>query len=124
VNCLRNVIDVEKDQPVEGSLNSIGALDIRLFQRSDERLENGQPRGNDKGALEGGEGIKPVARRILELLSLGFYRFMRENGKIEKDGKAPAGAKRILLGINKASLSTDSFISAASRLQPAGGLPR
>jgi DNA-directed RNA polymerase subunit beta' len=43
-----------------------------------------------------------------------FYRFMRENAKLEKDGKAPAGAKRILLGITKASLSTDSFISAAS----------
>ena len=43
-----------------------------------------------------------------------FYRFMRENVKLEKEGKAPAGAKRILLGITKASLSTDSFISAAS----------
>ena len=43
-----------------------------------------------------------------------FYRFMRENGKLEAAGKAPAGAKRILLGITKASLSTDSFISAAS----------
>ena len=46
--------------------------------------------------------------------SLGFYRFMRENGKLEAAGKLPAGAKRILLGITKASLSTDSFISAAS----------
>ncbi len=55
---------------------------------------------------------------------LGFYRFMRENGKLEAASKAPAGAKRILLGITKASLSTDSFISAASRLQPANGLPR
>ena len=43
-----------------------------------------------------------------------FYRFMRENAKLEAAGKAPAGAKRILLGITKASLSTDSFISAAS----------
>jgi DNA-directed RNA polymerase subunit beta' len=53
-----------------------------------------------------------------------FYRFMRENAKLEAAGKAPAGAKRILLGITKASLSTDSFISAASRLQPTDGLPR
>ena len=43
-----------------------------------------------------------------------FYRFMRENAKLEAASKAPAGAKRILLGITKASLSTDSFISAAS----------
>ena len=56
--------------------------------------------------------------------SLGFYRFMRENAKLEAAGKPPAGAKRILLGITKASLSTDSFISAASRLPPADGMPR
>ena len=43
-----------------------------------------------------------------------FYRFMRENARLEREGKAPAAAKRILLGITKASLSTDSFISAAS----------
>ena len=34
-----------------------------------------------------------------------FYRFMRENAKLEAAGKAPVGAKRILLGITKASLS-------------------
>ena len=43
-----------------------------------------------------------------------FYRFMRENAKLEAANKAAAVAKRILLGITKASLSTDSFISAAS----------
>ena len=53
-----------------------------------------------------------------------FYRFMRENAKLEAASKAPADAKRILLGITKASLSTDSFISAASRFQPANGQPR
>ncbi len=39
---------------------------------------------------------------------------MRENAKLEREDKAPAAARRILLGITKASLSTDSFISAAS----------
>ena len=56
----------------------------------------------------------PSAPSGLRSLGVDFYRFMRENAKLEKDGKAPAGAKRILLGITKASLSTDSFISAAS----------
>ena len=37
-----------------------------------------------------------------------------ENEKAEKAGKKPASYRNILLGITKASLSTDRFISAAS----------
>jgi DNA-directed RNA polymerase subunit beta' len=37
-----------------------------------------------------------------------------ENDRLESDGKLPARYENILLGITKASLSTDSFISAAS----------
>ncbi len=41
-------------------------------------------------------------------------KFQDENAKLVKKGKDPAKAVPILLGITKASLSTDSFISAAS----------
>ncbi|MEE8242768.1 MAG: DNA-directed RNA polymerase subunit beta' [candidate division NC10 bacterium] len=40
--------------------------------------------------------------------------FLEENQKVLAVGGAPATAKPLLLGITKASLSTDSFISAAS----------
>jgi DNA-directed RNA polymerase subunit beta' len=40
--------------------------------------------------------------------------FRVRNQEAETDGKAPATARPILLGITRASLSTDSFISAAS----------
>jgi DNA-directed RNA polymerase subunit beta' len=40
--------------------------------------------------------------------------FEEENQKVQKQKGKPAQAKPILLGITKASLSTDSFISAAS----------
>ncbi len=40
--------------------------------------------------------------------------FQEENAKLTKKGKQPARAVPILLGITKASLSTESFISAAS----------
>jgi DNA-directed RNA polymerase subunit beta' len=40
--------------------------------------------------------------------------FQEENERVLGQGKRPATAKPILLGITKASLSTDSFISAAS----------
>jgi DNA-directed RNA polymerase subunit beta' len=39
---------------------------------------------------------------------------LEENEKAEKAGKKPATYRNMLLGITKASLSTDSFISAAS----------
>jgi DNA-directed RNA polymerase subunit beta' len=42
------------------------------------------------------------------------YRFQEENERIIARGGQPAIAKPILLGITKASLSTQSFISAAS----------
>ena len=40
--------------------------------------------------------------------------FQEENERVLAQGRRPATAKPILLGITKASLSTDSFISAAS----------
>src|SRR5499426_3753702 len=40
--------------------------------------------------------------------------FQEENDRVLGQGKRPATAKPVLLGITKASLSTDSFISAAS----------
>ena len=42
------------------------------------------------------------------------WTFNAENARIVADGGEPAGADTLLLGITKASLSTDSFISAAS----------
>ena len=43
-----------------------------------------------------------------------MYDFEDENIKAEQDGKRLATGKRVLLGITKASLATDSFLSAAS----------
>jgi len=42
------------------------------------------------------------------------FRFYEENERVEAQGGAPAKGRPLLLGITKASLSTDSFISAAS----------
>ncbi|MBR1867364.1 MAG: DNA-directed RNA polymerase subunit beta', partial [Clostridia bacterium] len=40
--------------------------------------------------------------------------FDEENGKVLEKGGVPAHAKRVLLGITKAALATESFLSAAS----------
>jgi DNA-directed RNA polymerase subunit beta' len=42
------------------------------------------------------------------------FRFMEENERVIASGGRPAQGRPLLLGITKASLSTDSFISAAS----------
>ena len=43
-----------------------------------------------------------------------MYEFEDKNNEAKEAGKRPAKGKRILLGITKASLATDSFLSAAS----------
>ena len=42
------------------------------------------------------------------------FKFREENNRVIEAGGRPAAGKTVLLGITKASLSTDSFISAAS----------
>ncbi|MBN1492540.1 MAG: DNA-directed RNA polymerase subunit beta' [Candidatus Omnitrophica bacterium] len=51
---------------------------------------------------------------FLEGTQVDKVRFQEANEKMIKKGKQPAKAVPVLLGITKASLSTDSFISAAS----------
>jgi DNA-directed RNA polymerase beta' subunit len=42
------------------------------------------------------------------------FKFMKENLKMIEDGKKPAIGRIALLGITKAALSAESFVSAAS----------
>ena len=46
--------------------------------------------------------------------TVDMFDFEDANTKAEAEGKEPAKGKRVLLGITKASLATDSFLSAAS----------
>ncbi|MEE8058640.1 MAG: DNA-directed RNA polymerase subunit beta' [Pseudomonadales bacterium] len=43
-----------------------------------------------------------------------YIRVLEENERLKAEGKIPASFERMLLGITKASLATESFISAAS----------
>ena len=45
---------------------------------------------------------------------IDMYEFEEINEQAIAEGKRPATGKRVLLGITKASLATDSFLSAAS----------
>jgi len=72
--------------------------------------------------------IEVIVRQMLrkaEIMDMGdssfikgeqveYIRVRSENRRLEEEGKEPAKFERILLGITKASLATESFISAAS----------
>jgi DNA-directed RNA polymerase subunit beta' len=58
--------------------------------------------------------VTPGSAKFLEGESVDRFVFQEENEKLIAEGKDPATYEPLLLGITKASLSTDSFISAAS----------
>ncbi|TNE75805.1 MAG: DNA-directed RNA polymerase subunit beta' [Gammaproteobacteria bacterium] len=72
--------------------------------------------------------IEVICRQMLrkvEIMDMGdssfvkgeqveYNRVLEENEVLMADGKSPAKFERLLLGITKASLATDSFVSAAS----------
>ena len=56
----------------------------------------------------------PGDTELLTGSMVDMFEFESENARANKAGNTPASGKRILLGITKASLATDSFLSAAS----------
>ena len=51
---------------------------------------------------------------VLPGVSMNVLDFNEMNEKLIAEGKKPAEGKQVMLGITKASLATDSFLSAAS----------
>src|SRR4029078_76579 len=60
------------------------------------------------------EVLESCETTLLKVEQLDRGRANLMNERMEKDGKAPAKLQPVLLGITKASLATESFISAAS----------
>jgi len=60
------------------------------------------------------EITEPGETRLLRGEQVDYARIQEINERMEADGKAPARFEHLLLGITKASLVTESFISAAS----------
>ncbi len=56
----------------------------------------------------------PGDTKLMTGTTVDMFDFFAANEEAESEGKKPAVGKRQLLGITKASLSTDSFLSAAS----------
>ncbi|OQA31397.1 MAG: DNA-directed RNA polymerase subunit beta' [Betaproteobacteria bacterium ADurb.Bin341] len=58
--------------------------------------------------------IEPGDTRFIKNEQVERAELLAENDRVTAEGKLPATYEHVLLGITKASLSTDSFISAAS----------
>ncbi|MFO8059724.1 MAG: DNA-directed RNA polymerase subunit beta' [Bacillota bacterium] len=57
---------------------------------------------------------EPGDTTLLPGAQVDRYRFIEANERVQSDGGGPATGEPLLLGITKASLGTDSFLSAAS----------
>jgi DNA-directed RNA polymerase subunit beta' len=114
---------------MDGSVNPHDILKIRGIKELAKYLVNEvQEVYRLQGVKINDKHIEVIVRQMLRQLSvtdvgdshflLGEHverwRFKEENDKIIEQGGKPATAEPLLLGITKASLSTESFISAAS----------
>ena len=117
------------DQITEGSINPNDLLAIKgpegvynyIISEVQKVYRNQGVDINDKH-------IEVIARQMLKKVRVedagdtglftaslvDMYEFEEVNEKAIAEGKRPATGKRVLLGITKASLATDSFLSAAS----------
>ena len=121
---------LEAGDPItEGSINPNDILQIKGPQGVYEYLiSEVQKVYRNQGVDINDKHIEVIGRQMLKKVRVedsgdtkmfpgalvDMYEFEDENNKIIAEGKRPAKGKRTLLGITKASLSTESFLSAAS----------
>ncbi|MBR4234941.1 MAG: DNA-directed RNA polymerase subunit beta' [Clostridia bacterium] len=117
------------DELIEGSINPHELLRILGHKAvQDYIVREVESVYRDQGVEIADKHIEVIVRQMLrkvrieeandtELLPgslVDIYRFEQENRKTFEAGGRPATARRVLLGITKAALATDSFLSAAS----------
>ena len=121
---------VEVGEPlIEGSINPAEILAIKGPEGVYEYLiSEVQKVYRNQGVDINDKHIEVIGRQMLKKVRIDdnadtdmfpgslidMYEFEERNKQAVAEGKRPATGKRVLLGITKASLATDSFLSAAS----------
>ena len=117
------------DELIEGSINPhdlLRILGIRAVQ--DYQVREVQSVYRRQGVEISDKHIEVIVRQMLRKVKVedandtnllpgslvDIFTFEQENRRVMEEGGRPATAKRILLGITKAALATESFLSAAS----------
>ena len=122
--------EVKAAQPlIEGSINPAEILAIKGAEGVYEYLiSEVQKVYRNQGVDINDKHIEVIARQMLRKIKVedgggtdlfpgalvDMYEFEDRNKQAIEEGKQPATGRRILLGITKAALATDSFLSAAS----------
>ena len=117
------------DELTEGSVNPHDILKIKgLRAVQDYMLQEVQRVYRLQGVHINDKHIEVIVRQMLKKVRIeekgdteflpgtmvDVLEFNEINEQMEAEGKAPATGEQIMLGITKASLATDSFLSAAS----------
>ena len=117
------------DEITEGSVNPHDILKIKgLRGVQDYMIQEVQRVYRLQGVEISDKHIEVIVRQMLKRVKIeengdtdflpgslvDWLTFENTNAALEKEGKEPAQGTRVLLGITKASLATDSFLSAAS----------
>lgn len=127
---VREGMEVKAADPItEGSINPNEILAIKGPEGVFEYLvQEVQKVYRNQGVDINDKHIEVIGRQMLKKIRvedngdtnmfagslIDMYEFEEENNKAIEEGKRPATGKRVLLGITKASLATESFLSAAS----------
>ena len=117
------------DELTEGSVNPHDILKIKgLRAVQDYMLQEVQRVYRLQGVEINDKHIEVIVRQMLKKIriedagdseflpgtNVDILEFEDANKMLEEEGKAPATGEQIMLGITKASLATNSFLSAAS----------
>ena len=117
------------DEITEGSVNPHDILKIKgLRGVQDYMIQEVQRVYRLQGVEINDKHIEVIVRQMLKRVKIeengdteflpgslvDWLTFENTNAEMEAEGKEPAKGARVLLGITKASLATDSFLSAAS----------
>ena len=117
------------DELTEGSVNPHDILKIKgLRAVQDYMLQEVQRVYRLQGVEINDKHIEVIVRQMLKKVRIeekgdteflpgtmvDVLEFNEVNERLEEEGKEPATGEQIMLGITKASLATDSFLSAAS----------
>ena len=117
------------DELTEGSVNPHDILKIKGVRAvQDYMIQEVQRVYRLQGVEINDKHIEVIVRQMLKKIrveesgdgdvlpgvSMNVLEFRDMNDKLISEGKKPAEGKQVMLGITKASLATDSFLSAAS----------
>lgn len=109
-----NPHDIMKIKGVKGVQNYIISEVIKVYKNNGVEINDKHVEIITRQMMRKIRVESPGDSELMTGAMIDLYEMKRINEELVKIGAEPAVGKRVLLGITKASLATDSFLSAAS----------